>query len=66
MMAMDRAEMVGVTATFKPPAGEFKNYLKILETTPLEPDAREHKHDAPGVGLIPAGDLNLVWYGKNP
>lgn len=62
-VAMDRAEVESVTATLKTPAGEFKNCLKILETTPLEPDAREHKHYAPGIGLIQDGSLKLVRYG---
>src|SRR4029077_13030559 len=34
--AMDRAEIVGVGVNFKTPAGDFKNCLKIEETTPLE------------------------------
>lgn len=63
-VAMDRAEVESVTATLKTPKGEFKNCLKILETTPLEPDAREHKHYAPGIGLIQDGGLKLVRYGK--
>lgn len=63
-VAMDRAEVESVTATLKTPKGEFKNCLRILETTPLEPNAREHKHYAPGIGLIQDGDLKLVSYGK--
>lgn len=61
--AMDRAEIVGVSVTFKTPAGEFKNCLKIEETTPLEPGNTEHKHYAPGIGLVQDGSLKLVKYG---
>jgi hypothetical protein len=32
--------------------GIFENVLQIFETTELEPDAREFKYYAPGVGLI--------------
>lgn len=32
--------------------GEFSNVLQVLETSELEPDAREFKYYAPGVGLI--------------
>ena len=32
--------------------GTFEDVLRILETTELEPDAREFKYYAPGVGLI--------------
>lgn len=62
-IAMDRAEVVGVGVTFKTPAGEFKDCLKIEETTPLEPGTKEHKHYAPGIGLIQDGSLKLVKYG---
>lgn len=32
--------------------GEFTDVLQVLETSELEPDAREFKYYAPGVGLI--------------
>jgi hypothetical protein len=62
--ALDRAEIVSTTETVKTPAGEFKNCLKVEETTPLEPKVTEHKYYARGVGLIQDGDLKLVKYGK--
>lgn len=62
-VAMDRAEVVSVVETLKTPAGEFKSCLKFVETTPLEPFARESKIYAPGVGLIKDGSLILVEYG---
>lgn len=63
-VAMDRAEIVSQTETVKTPAGEFKNCLKIKETTPLEPGHDEFKRYAPGIGLIQDGSLKLVKHGK--
>ena len=62
--AQDRAEIVSVSETVKTPAGEFKNCLKIEETTPLEPDNIGYKYYAPGIGLIQDGAVRLVSYGK--
>ena len=62
--AMDRSEIVSLTETVKTPAGEFKNVLKIKETTPLEPGHDEHKRYASGIGLIQDGSLKLVKQGK--
>jgi hypothetical protein len=61
-VAMDRAEIVSVGETLKTPAGEFKNCVKVKETTPLEKGS-EDKLYAPGVGLIKDGGLLLVKYG---
>lgn len=63
-VAMDRAEIVSLSATVKTPAGEFKNCLKVEETTPLEPGKKEYKYYAAGIGLVQDGDLKLVKYGK--
>jgi hypothetical protein len=63
-VAMDRAEIVGMTETVKTPAGEFKNCLKTEETTPLERGEKEFKFYARGVGLVQDGSLKLVKYGK--
>ena len=63
-VAMDRAEIVGLGETVKTPAGEFRNVLKVLETTPLEPGVREFKYYANGIGLIQDGDLRLIKYGS--
>jgi hypothetical protein len=62
--AMDRAQIVSVSETVKTKLGEFKNCLKIEETTPLEPDTREYKYYAPGIGLVRDGAMALVYYGK--
>jgi hypothetical protein len=53
-----------VSETVKTPAGEFKNCLKIKETTPTEPGNVGYKYYAPGVGLIQDGQCKLVSYGK--
>ena len=54
-VAMDRAEIVGLNELVKTPAGEFKDVLKMAETTPLEPAVREFESCANGVGLIQDG-----------
>jgi hypothetical protein len=62
-VAMDRAEVVSVDNEVKVPAGTFKGCLTTLETTPLEPKEKEHKHYAPDVGLLYDGGMKLVKYG---
>lgn len=65
-VAMDRAEIVSASEVLKTPAGTFTDCVKIEETTPLEPGAREYKFYASGVGLVKDGSLQLVRYGSNP
>jgi len=62
-VAMDRAEIVSSTEPVTTPAGTFTGCVKIEETTPLEPGAREYKYYARGIGLIKDGSLSLVKYG---
>jgi hypothetical protein len=64
--AMDRAEIVSINETVQTPAGEFKDCLKVEETTPLEPGEKSYKYYAAGVGLIRDGSLKLVSHGKAP
>jgi hypothetical protein len=64
-VAMDRAEVVSLAETMETPAGKFTQVLKTVETTPLEPGARESKYYAPGVGLIKDGPCRLVSYGRS-
>jgi hypothetical protein len=59
-VAMDRCEILGIGETLKTPAGTFTDVLRTLETTPLEPLAKESKYYAKGVGLIQDGDVKLV------
>lgn len=63
-VAMDRVEIVSINERLKTPAGEFNQAIKTEETTPLEPDAKEYKLFAKGVGIIQDGNLLLVKYGK--
>ena len=59
-VALDRAEIRKLDATVSTPSGIFENCLGTKETTPLEPDAREFKYYAPGVGLIKDGPVELI------
>ena len=63
-VAQDRAEIVSLSETVQTPAGEFKNVLKVAETTPLERGAKEFKYYARGVGVIQDGSLKLMKYGR--
>jgi len=62
-VAMDKAEIISNTETLQTPAGNFENCLKTEETTPLEPESKEYKFYAPGIGLIKDGELLLTKYG---
>jgi hypothetical protein len=59
-VALDRAEIVSLSEVVSTPAKVFKNSLKTVETTPLDPTVKEFKWYAPGVGLIRDGVLRLV------
>lgn len=64
-VALDRAEIVSLSEVVQTPVGRFENCLRTKETTPLEPDVRESKSYAPGIGLIRDGVLKLVWRSPN-
>src|SRR5437867_11941970 len=59
-VAMDRATIVSMSEIVKTPAGEFKNCLKVEETSPLIRFTTEYKYYAPGIGMVSDGELNLV------
>lgn len=63
-VALDRAEHLTLKADVKTPAGDFRNVLKVRETTPLEPKVEEFKFHAEGVGLIKDGPLKLTCSGS--
>jgi hypothetical protein len=63
-VAMDRVEILSVNDTVEVPAGRFDNCVKTEETSPLEPESREIKFYAPGIGLLVDGGLKLVRCGK--
>jgi hypothetical protein len=58
-VAMDRAEIVSLTATLKTPAGKYEKCLKTEESSALEP-GKESKLYAPDIGLILDGKLKLT------
>ena len=62
-VAMDRAEVVSISETVRTPAGEFKNCLKIRETSKTEGAAEEYKTFAPGIGLVHKEDMKLISHG---
>ena len=64
-VALDRAEHVSLKADVQTPAGNFRNVLKVRETTPLEPKVEEFKFHAEGVGLIKDGPLLLTCPGSS-
>jgi hypothetical protein len=62
-VALDRAEIVSMGEVVQTPAGVFERCVKTEETTPLEPNARESKFYAAGVGLVQDDTLFLARYG---
>ena len=50
--ALDQGTIFAFIAVLMLDIGTFENVLQVFETTELEPDAREFKYYAPGVGLI--------------
>jgi hypothetical protein len=50
--ALDVGETSALGLTLVGPLGTYQNVLRVLETNELEPDDREFKYYAPGVGLI--------------
>jgi hypothetical protein len=61
-VAMDRAEHVEMGLTVSTPAGTFRGCVRIVETTPLDPDEESEKIYCPGIGLTVDADLRLVSY----
>jgi hypothetical protein len=52
--ALDEARTIGVLDSLKVGSTTYRNVLQVLETTAAEPDSREFKFYAPGIGLIRA------------
>jgi hypothetical protein len=61
--AMDRAEVIDVSAVFTSPAGEFKDCLITKESSAIEP-ITEQKTYCPGIGLVQDQSLLLTSYGN--
>ena len=55
--AEDFADVESLTDTVTVPFGTFTRCLRTRETTPLEPDLKENKWFAPGVGHVLTKDL---------
>jgi hypothetical protein len=55
--AEDLADVLSLTEAVTVPYGSFTNCLETAETSPLEPDALEHKFYATGVGNVRTVDL---------
>jgi hypothetical protein len=62
-IAMDRARIICTDTTVHTSAGVFDHCMVTEETSALEPDAREFKIYAPGVGIIKDGNLWLTGIG---
>jgi hypothetical protein len=56
-VAEDQAELLSFKARADLDIGLFKDVLKTLDTTQLEPDVREIKKYEPGVGFVSAEEL---------
>ena len=61
--AMDRAEVMSLSETFKTPAGTFTGCLRTRESSELDPKDTEFKTYAPGIGLVQDEDLLLTRHG---
>lgn len=55
--AEDMADLVAADASVTVPAGAFVDVVKTLDYTPLEPDLKEEKYYAVGIGLVKAVNL---------
>jgi hypothetical protein len=54
--AMDYAEILATDLEISGPSGTYKNVLKTFEASTADPDLREFKYYAPGVGMIRADE----------
>ena len=50
--ALDQARIIALDRQITVPVGSFSNVLQVLEATELDPEAREFKYYAPGIGLV--------------
>jgi len=63
-IALDRAEHMEMGVEITTPAGDFRECVRVIETTPLEPGKSE-KIYCPEVGLVTDAPVELVEYGLN-
>jgi hypothetical protein len=50
--AMDEGEIVALDASVSGPMGDYVDVLKVFETSSIDPDLREFKYYAEGIGMI--------------
>jgi hypothetical protein len=50
--AEDKGKVLSLGGSITVPAGSFEQVVVTEDWTPLEPKVREHKHYAPGVGVV--------------
>jgi hypothetical protein len=50
--AEDMASVLSISETLRVPFGFFRDVLVTRDWSPLEPGVAEHKHYAPGIGLV--------------
>lgn len=62
-VALDRAEHVEMGIELETEAGTFKKCVRVIETTPLEPDNVSEKIYCPGIGLAVDNDAELIEVG---
>jgi len=62
-VALDRAENIAMGEEVGTPAGIFSDTGRTVETSPIEPNAKEEKVYGAGVGIIQDGPLSLTCYG---
>ncbi|MFN2387840.1 MAG: hypothetical protein ABR576_16415, partial [Thermoanaerobaculia bacterium] len=61
-IALDRAEHVAMGLVVNTPAGRFRDCVRVVETTPLEPGSESVKVYCPRVGLVMDNELTLIEY----
>jgi hypothetical protein len=59
-IALDRAEHVESGLAAKTDAGNFKDCVRIIETSPLEPGSESEKVYCPGIGLVVDNEVTLT------
>lgn len=59
-IALDRAEHVETGLEITVPAGTFRNCVRVVETSPLEPGHQSMKAYCPGVGMVLDNELELA------
>lgn len=62
-IAMNRGEIMSLTATCKTMAGTFTQCMKVKGTSSMDKKKLEYKYYAPRIGLVQDEDLGLMQYG---